>query len=642
MAHASGPTPAGARTMDELKCQPRLFSDPQALADAVIERVGKRIVLGLPLGLGKANEFANALFERACNDRSISLTIFTALTLEAPPASSELAKRFLNPLRDQFFGDYPRLAYARTLSQGKPLPGNIRVQEFFLQPGKWVGNAQVQQNYVSLNYTYALQFLLNARVNVIGQLLAPPADYEAGELPAQVSLSSNPDITADLLDLRQDGKLECLMVGEINRHLPFMHGAAERSTDEFDLLLDTGPVYFSLFKPPQQPVSLMDHAIGLHVARLILDGGTLQIGIGSIGDAIASGLILRQQHNDIFRECVRNLLGNRKTLPGYEEPFRDGLYGLSEMLVEGFLALINAGIVKREVDGYLMHAGFFMGSPHFYQMLEQMDPAIRRRIAMMPVSFVNELYGDEPQKRRARVKARFVNSAIMATLNGAVVSDGLDNGQVISGVGGQHNFVAQAHALADARSIITLRATRTHKGKVHSNICWSYANITIPRHMRDIVVTEYGAADLRGKSDAEVIAALLNIADSRFQVALLQQAKRAKKIPADYEIPPLYRHNTPAHLLTLLGPIRARGYLNHFPIGSDFTPTEQRLAAALKILNEQQGSMKALWRLFKKSWGQTPDEAARACLKRMDLDAPGSLKLKLYRRLLIGALCEHY
>lgn len=620
---------------------PSRFSDPDALADAVIERVGKRIVLGLPLGLGKANEFANALFERAQADRSISLTIFTALTLEAPPTGSELARRFLDPLRDRFFGDYPRLAYARALSQSS-LPGNIRVQEFFLQPGKWLGNEQVQQDYVSLNYTYALQFLLNARVNVIGQLLAPPADYRSGQLPAQVSLSSNPDITADLLDLRRAGQLDCLMVGEINRHLPFMHGAAERRTDEFDLLLDTGPVHFSLFKPPQQPVSLVDHAIGLQVARLIPDGGTLQIGIGSIGDAIAGALILRQQDNDIFRTGVGNLLGNRKTLPGYEAPFQEGLYGLSEMLVEGFLALIDAGIIKRDIDGYLMHAGFFMGSPNFYQMLEQMDAATRRRIAMMPVSFINELYGDEPQKRRARVKARFVNSALMATLTGAVVSDGLDNGQVISGVGGQHNFVAQAQALPDARSIITLRATRTHKGKLQSNICWSYGNITIPRHMRDIVVTEYGAADLRGKSDAEVITALLNITDARFQPALVQQAKRARKIPQDYHIPPLYRHNTPAYLHQALEPLRARGFLGHFPVGSDFTPTEQRLAAALKILSEQQGSWRSLLGLFKKSWQQPPDKTALACLQRMDLDAPASLTLRLYRRLLIGALHTLY
>ena len=82
------------------------------------------------------------------------------------------------------------------------------------------------------------------------------------------------------------------------------------------------------------------------------------------------------------------------------------------------------------------------------------------RIQMMPVSFTNELYDDEAAKRRARVDARFVNNAMMATLMGAVISDGLENGQVVSGVGGQYNFVAQAFALQGARSILTVEATR--------------------------------------------------------------------------------------------------------------------------------------------------------------------------------------
>ena len=128
---------------------------------------------------------------------------------------------------------------------------------------------------------------------------------------------------------------------------------------------------------------------------------------------------------------------------------------------------------------------------------------------MMPVSFTNELYGDEDTKRRARIDARFVNNAMMATLMGAAISDGLENGQVVSGVGGQYNFVAQAFALQGARSILTVEATRQAGAKAQSNIRWSYGHETIPRHLRDVIVTEYGVADLRGKSDADVIAAML-------------------------------------------------------------------------------------------------------------------------------------
>src|SRR5262245_63497049 len=134
-----------------------------------------------------------------------------------------------------------------------------------------------------------------------------------------------------------------------------------------------------------------------------------------------------------------------------------------------------------------------------------MPPADLAKLRMGPVSFVNELYGDETGKRRARAKARFVNNAMMATLLGAAVSDALENGQVVSGVGGQYNFVAQSFALEDARSIIMLRATRTARRLTSSNILWNYGHTTIPRHLRDIVVTEYGIAALHGASDPNYI-----------------------------------------------------------------------------------------------------------------------------------------
>src|SRR5262249_30325639 len=141
-------------------------------------------------------------------------------------------------------------------------------------------------------------------------------------------------------------------------------------------------------------------------------------------------------------------------------PFQKGLYGVSEMLFEAFIGLIEAGIIKREVDGVLLHGAFFLGPKSFYRALRDMPPGQLARIQMMPVSCTNELYGDEDLKRRARIDARFVNNAMMATLLGAAISDGLENGQVVSGVGGQYNFVAQAFALTGARSILTVEAAR--------------------------------------------------------------------------------------------------------------------------------------------------------------------------------------
>src|SRR5207244_1602344 len=106
----------------------------------------------------------------------------------------------------------------------------------------------------------------------------------------------------------------------------------------------------------------------------------------------------------------------------------------------------------------------------FYRALRELPEAELAKLRMTSVSFVNQLYGDEEAKRRGRVKARFINNAMMATLLGAVVSDALEDGQVVSGVGGQFNFVTQSFALEDARSIIMLRATRTAAGRTTSNI----------------------------------------------------------------------------------------------------------------------------------------------------------------------------
>ena len=155
---------------------------------------------------------------------------------------------------------------------------------------------------------------------------------------------------------------------------------------------------------------------------------------------------------------------------------------------------------------------------------------------------------------------------MMVTLLGAAVSDGLADGQVVSGVGGQYNFVAMAHSLPEARSILALRSTREKHGKVTSNILWNYGHTTIPRHLRDIVVTEYGIADLRGRTDQDVIAALLNIADSRFQDALKREAQAAGKLAGG---PRDTRHASEQHAACARGTIRCwrapAGCFRNFP-----------------------------------------------------------------------------
>lgn len=615
--------------------KPSRLARPDDIASAILAKTGPRIGLAMPLGLGKAVLIANALYARAKADPTISLRIFTALTLEKPRASSALERAFIEPLAQRLFGNYPGLDYASDLHAGR-LPANVEVNEFFFQAGNWLSVPLAQQSYISANYTHAGTYVLESGVNVIAQLVAPPESPNGNSL----SLSCNPDLTLDLLAARKAGKADFLMVGEIHPDLPFMGREAELAQTEFDILLDAPDLAYPLFAPPREPVSLTDYAIGLHAARLIPDGGTLQIGIGSIGDAIGKALVTRHHDNPAFRDLSAALpLGS-----GWQEnaeltPFAQGLYGASEMLVECFIDLIEQGIVKRSVDGVILHAGFFLGSQNLYRRLRAMPRETRDTIAMSPIAFVNDLYGYEAEKRTARVKARFCNSAMMVTLLGATVSDGLEDGRIVSGVGGQYNFVAQAFALDNARSIIMLRATRETGGKTISNIVWNYGHTTIPRHLRDIVITEYGVADLRGKKDADVIASLLAITDSRFQDGLLARAKAAGKIAPDYAIPDAARNNTPARIKAALGKARAAGLLSDFPFGSDFTDVERALLPALAKLKSASSRRRDLLGLIMKGMTlQAPTSLESACLDRMGLSKPSGFNAQLTRLILRAAL----
>jgi acyl-CoA hydrolase len=613
---------------------PAHFDDADRLTDAIIGRVGKNIVLALPLGLGKANHVANSIFNRAAGDPSIALRIFTALTLEKPRPRQELERRFFDPVSARLFGGYPALAYGEALRDNR-MPRNIEVDEFFFLAGSRLNVAASQRNYISANYTHAMRYVLDRKVNVIGQLVAK----HVRDGKTYYSLSCNPDITLDLLAARRTGRTDFIFVGQVNSELPYMAGDAELPAEEFDYILDGPDTDFPLFAPPREPIDLTEYAAGLHVARMVADGGTIQIGIGALGDAVAQALVLRHQNNSAFRDMVTRLAAfDSLSEPLEDGPFTRGVYGASEMFVESFVDLYRAGILKREVDGALLHAAFFVGSKSFYQALRDMPEAERAKFHMTAVSFVNELYGkEEAAKRAARIKGRFINNAMMATLLGDIVSDGLDNGKVVSGVGGQYNFVAQSFALDDARSIIMLRSTRNAKGRVTSNILWNYGHTTIPRHLRDVVVTEYGIADLRGKSDRDVVASMLCIADSRFQNELLKKAKAAGKIENGFEIPAAYRNNSPERIEQALKSARVAGLIEPFPFGTDFTQTEQRLIPALKRLGA--ASPIQLAGILLRGLG-SHDVAAntRECLDRMRLARPRGFTELIYAILLRGAL----
>jgi acyl-CoA hydrolase len=715
---------------------PARFSDPDACVEATLSRVGKHVVLGLPVAIGKPNPLVNAFVKRAAQDSSLQLTIVTALSLRTPRARSDLERRFLEPFVKRVFGDYPELEYVRLIEQNR-LPKNIEVIEFYLEPGAWLHNQHLQQHYLSANYTHVARDALRRGLNVIAQIVAPPG----GETPAGLlSLGSNPDLTADLLPqiaaMRASGRPFAL-IGQLHRDLPFMYGDALVPANTFDFLLDENAAPFPLFAPPNLPIPLTEHAIALNVSALVRDGGTLQLGIGELGDGIVYALLLRHQQPAIYREIMEStqLLARHRRLiesEGGTASFERGLYGCTEMLVDGFLDLHRSGILKRKVyacarlqrlldeghidehvglrtleamsatgmhrmsfvdfhelrdvgvfrddveydkgmlitpqgkqipanfhdpqrraeiaatclgdrlrNGVLVDAGFLFGPAAFYSHLRALSPEERRLFAMRSISFVNELQGHEWElKVSQRRHARFINTTMMVTGLGAAVSDGLADGQVVSGVGGQYNFVAMAHSLPEARSILCVRATRGSGGSTTSNIVWSYEHVTIPRHLRDIVVTEYGIADLRGKTDREIVEALVSVMDTRFHEPFVRSAKRAGKLPGDYTVPDRARENLPQVLEQRFEAWRKQGLFAELPFGSDFTAEEIVLGKALKRLAARTRSWDGRIELAGRGLRARPSTRTRPYLERMSLARPATLKEHVEQRLLLTALEE--
>jgi acyl-CoA hydrolase len=291
----------------------------------------------------------------------------------------------------------------------------------------------------------------------------------------------------------------------------------------------------------------------------------------------------------------------------------------------------------RLAGGVFMTGGFFIGPQDFYERLRTMPPQELAKIDMTRIDFINQLYGQGDLKRAQRRKARFMNTTMMVTALGAAVSDALESGEVVSGVGGQYNFVAMAHALSDARLVMMLRATHDNKDGLKSSIVWSYGHVTIPRHLRDIVVTEYGIADLRGQPDGEVIQRLIAIADSRFQADLVRAAKANGKLPSDYEVPERYRHNLPEALDDKLHPWAQAGLLPDFPFGTDLTDDELQIVRALKKLKHASAHPLELVEMALRSLWEGK-EAPRAYLERLGLAEAHSFKDLFVKRLFAGNL----
>jgi acyl-CoA hydrolase len=659
-----------------------LYMNVEQAVDRIMELYGKDIRIGMPLGLGKPVTLINALYQRAKKDPTIKLSIMTSLSLEKPAWSSDLERRFLEPVVEKHFAGVRDIDYMLDLRAGK-LPENVSITETYCKAGAYRHDPKMQQNYMSSNYTHTVRDADSLGNMIYAQTLA----IEKNGNGVRYSGACNADVLMETMALYKNNAkrgIKNLAIGVVNPNLPFMHGDAVIPAEKWDILIDDPSCYEPLFGTPRQPVAPADFMIGLNVSTLIKDGGTLQIGIGALGDAIAYSLGLRNNKNDVYKKVIESSgiqtrYGELIKAVGGLEAFKEGLYGSTEMLVDGFVQLYKSGVIKRKVyhqvgvqrlinegklkdkipanilqqmldqetihpyltekdfialqkvgvfkeaatyangqitcngksysalladkgnlaaisenclgsqlkNGVVLTGAFFIGPMDFYETLKTMPLEEQLLFEMTGVNVANQLYGDETLRRLQRKDGRFCNTGMKATLLGHISSDMLEDGTVVSGVGGQYNFVAMGHALHDARVIMMIKCTRQEKGNAYSNILYNYGNVTIPRHLRDIVVTEYGIADIRGKKDQDVIKAMLNVADSRFQEELLAEAKKYKKIPEDYQIPEQYRNNTPERLTATLKEFKAQGLFPDFPFGTIFTGEELFIAFAMKALKNK-------------------------------------------------------
>jgi acyl-CoA hydrolase len=705
-----------------------ILTTVEECVDKAIVAVGNDLVVAAPLGLGKPVQLINAFYRRVAADPSLSLHIVTALCLEVPKPGSHIEANLAGPIMERLFGDYEELAFIQPFRDGS-LPDNIQVSELYFKAGSMKNQPIAQQNYISSNYTHIVRDMFTSGVNVMVQMVAARETPEGLSL----SLSSNPDITLEMMDKERDPNRPFIMLAQTHDDMPFMEHDAEVSLDTFDWVVRNPQYNKTLFAVPNTAIPLQDYATALHASSLIPDGGTLQIGIGALGDAVAHACIVRQQHNDDYNAIIKQLTHQVTPLAEDGGTFDQGLYVSTEMFVNGMMHLMEQDIVKRKVydnlilqrgindgqidnrvderlydygrqqglipasleesslqelqywgivsenvsigadilvidgqsmpndldnpdtrdallqsadgcelrHGRILHGGFFLGPRDFYAKLRELDATGQAEICMTGVNRTNQLLLDYHLYCAQRQKARFVNTGMIVSLNGAVASDALEDGTVISGVGGQYNFVAMAQDLPGAHSILCIRSVRGQGKHLQSNIVPFYGYTTIPKHLRDVIVTEYGVADLRGQNDAEIIKRLINIADSRYQDNLLEFAKKHNKLARDYVIPPEARNNTPERLQQILAPYQKNGMLPAYPFGHDLTDQELALGASLrkiKALSAEPGQF--IKASFKALMHKGDEAAAKPFLERIQLEHPETTKDFLIQQLLLLELEE--
>lgn len=261
--------------------------------------------------------------------------------------------------------------------------------------------------------------------------------------------------------------------------------------DQIDVLVESDKAPLPLEDPPPGDA---ETAIAEHASRFIHDGTTLQTGIGAIPSTIA-GLLAQGGGGDY------------------------GVHG--EMFTTGLMQLHEAGKIsnrKGQFDGVSV-ATFAGGTEELYQWLDQNPDVV-----FMPVEVVNS--PDVIARNRNMVT---INGALSVDIQGQVIADTIKGNQ-FSGIGGHEDFVSGPGLSLESQALLCMASTYTVDGETRSRIVpWFDAGavITTPRHQTDVIVTEYGAAELQGKTVHQRGEALAAIAHPDYRDELLTAAERA-------------------------------------------------------------------------------------------------------------------
>jgi acyl-CoA hydrolase len=319
---------------------------------------------------------------------------------------------------------------------------------------------------------------------VMATAVAPP------NAEGHFSLSLHAGATVDAL--RRCGRdPNRVLIAEVNAGLPRTLGVPPENThhltpDEIDVVVTGDREVRTLDDPTPTDAEC---AIAAHVRTFVPERATLQTGIGGVPSAVA------------------NLLAEGA----------GGEYGIhSEMFTTGLMNLHRAGKVTNRHKG--LHDGysvctFAMGTAELYTWLDE-----REDVRFLPVGLVND-----PSVIARHRRMVTINGALSIDLAGQVVADTIE-GRQHSGIGGHEDFVSGASMEEDDRSLVCMPATASVGGRVISRIQTRLPRgsiVTTPRHQIDIVVTEYGAAELRGRTAEERAQALAGVAHPDVRERLL-------------------------------------------------------------------------------------------------------------------------